>query len=146
MPYFCLCYNIPMRIQRYQVFSLIIGVLMLAPALTGAAGIPKQIVPCQGVNCTCADLTTVAQNVINLSIFVAVFLSAILFAWAGWKLISGRSVGSHGAIEEGKEVLWNVVIGLVIIIAAWLIVDTIVKTITASGTVKGIWNTICPSR
>jgi hypothetical protein len=100
----------------------------------------------KGINCTCADLTTVAQNIINLSIFVAIFLSAILFAWAGWKMISGRSMGSHGAIDEGKEVLWNVVIGLVIIIAAWLIVDTIVKTITASGTVKGVWNSICPSR
>lgn len=135
-----------MRIQRYQVFSLVFGVLMLAPALTGAAGIPERIVPCQGVNCTCADLTTVAQNVINLSIFVAVFLSAILFAWAGWKMISGRSIGSGEAVGQAKEILWNVVIGLVIIIAAWLIVDTIVKTITASGTVKGIWNTICPSR
>lgn len=144
MPYFAVCYNTRMYVQRHHVFSLVIGMLMLAPVFAGAAGIPERIVPCQGVNCTCADLTTVAQNVINLSIFVAVFLSAILFAWAGWKLISGRSVGSHGAIEEGKEVLWNVVIGLVIIIAAWLIVDTIVKTITASGTVKGIWNTICP--
>jgi hypothetical protein len=135
-----------MRIERFHVVSIVMSVLLCVPAFVGAAGIPEKIVTCQGINCTCADLTTVAQNIINLSIFVAIFLSAILFAWAGWKMISGRSMGSHGAIDEGKEVLWNVVIGLVIIIAAWLIVDTIVKTITASGTVKGVWNSICPSR
>lgn len=117
---------------------------MFVPTIAVAAGIPEKIVTCSGVDCTCADLTQVAQNVINASIFIAVFLSAILFAWAGWKMISGKSVGSHSAIDEGKEVLWNVVIGLVIIISSWLIVDTIVKTITANGAVKGIWNTVCP--
>jgi hypothetical protein len=132
-------------VQRRQVISGIMALAFLMPAFAAAAGVPTQIVPCTGTNCTCADLTTVAQNVINTSIFVAVILSAILFAWAGWKMLSGRSVGSHSAIDEGKEVLWNVVIGLVIIIAAWLIVDTIVKTLTASGTVKGVWNTICPN-
>lgn len=133
-----------MGLRRSQVLSLSFALALLMPALAGAAGIPSQIVTCTGVNCTCADLTQVAQNVINTSIFIAVFLSAILFAWAGWKMLSGKSIGSHSAIDEGKEVLWNVVIGLVIIISAWLIVDTIVKTLTSSGTVKGVWNTICP--
>lgn len=124
--------------------QVIVGVVLLAPLLALAAGIPDKIVPCTGTDCTCKDLTLVAQNVINTSIFVAIFLSAILFAWAGWKMLSGKSVGDSEGISGAKEVLWNVVIGLVIIIAAWLIVDTIVKTLTSSGTVQGVWNTICP--
>jgi hypothetical protein len=117
------------------------------PGAALAAGMPDRIVPCDGVGqrpCTCADLTAVAQNIINTSIFVAIFLSAILIAWAGWKMISSKSMGSGEGVSQGKEVLSNVIIGLVIIIAAWLIVDTIVKTITSSGTAQQVWNTICP--
>lgn len=134
-----------MSARRIVIHSFLL--LLLVPAFAGAAPLPDRIVPCDGVGqrpCTCADLTTVAQNIINTSIFVAVFLSAILFAWAGWKMISGKSTGTSEDISGAKEILWNVIVGLVIIIAAWLIVDTIVKTLTASGTVKGIWNTICP--
>lgn len=133
-------------VQRRHIITAFLAFMFLVPAFAGAAGVPDRIVPCHGTDCTCADLTTVAQNIINTSIFVAVFLSAILFAWAGWKMLSGKSLGSGEDINAGKEVLWNVVIGLVIIIAAWLIVDTIVKTLTASGAVKGVWNTICPSK
>lgn len=127
-----------------RVALVLAPLLLLVPQITLSAGIPDRIVPCNGVECTCADLGTVAQNIINTSIFVAIFLSAILFAWAGWKMISSKSIGSGEGVAQGKEVLSNVVIGLVIIIAAWLIVDTIVKTITASGAVQGVWNTICP--
>ncbi len=133
-----------MQISRQTLLTLAMSTLFLLPFAASAAGVPDRIVPCHGTDCTCADLTTVAQNIINTSIFVAVFLSAILFAWAGWKMISGKSTGTSEDISGAKEILWNVVVGLVIIIAAWLIVDTIVKTLTASGTVQGVWNTICP--
>lgn len=129
---------------RAFVLGMALTLSVGLPGAVSAAGIPDRIVPCHGVDCTCADLSTVAQNIINTSIFVAIFLSAILIAWAGWKLISSKSMGSGEGVSAGKEVLSNVIIGLVIIIAAWLIVDTIVKTLTSSGTVQGMWNTICP--
>ena len=131
------------RVGRLAL-ALVPMVAVLAPALVAADIIPT-IVPssCTGVNCTCDDLAQVAQNVINASIFIAVFLSAVLFAWAGWKLLSGKSVGSHGAIQEGKEVFWNVVVGLAIIIAAWLVVDTLVGTLTEGGALQGAWNSVC---
>ena len=144
MPHFLLCYNANMdKIRSYAVVGASF-VLLAAPALVAADIIPT-IVPssCTGVNCTCDDLAQAAQNVINASIFIAVFLSAVLFAWAGWKLLSGKSVGSHGAIQEGKEVFWNVVVGLAIIIAAWLVVDTLVGTLTEGGALQGAWNSVC---
>lgn len=135
------------RAHGLFVFHIASAVLLFAPALAGADIIPT-IVPssCTGVNCTCADLGKVAQNVVNASIFIAVFLSAVLFAWAGWKLISGKSVGSSEAIGQGKEIFWNVVIGLAIIIAAWLVVDTFVRTLARDSTAQVIWNSVCPRR
>ena len=133
------------RLRKSIVAQTLLALLTFAPAFAFADIIPT-IVPahCTGTNCSCADLTLLAQNLINASIFIAVFLSAILFAWAGWKFLSGKSVGSTESISSAKEILWNVVVGLAIIISAWLVVDTIVGTLTKNGAVQGAWNSVCP--
>ena len=119
------------------------AIAVLMPALAAAAGIGGPIVPstCTGIDCKCSDLVKVAENVLNTGIYVAVFLSAILFAWAGWKMLSGKTMGEAGKIEDAKKILWNVIIGLVMILAAWLLVDTLMRTLTGTQT----WNDICAS-
>jgi hypothetical protein len=126
--------------KRYHVLTLAIAFATLLPTFVLAQGMPRQIVPCSGMNCTCQDLIRLGENILNTGIYFAVFISAILFAWAGWKLISAKSMGSSGGIEEAKKILWNVIIGLVIILAAWLLVDTIMRTLTTSSA----WSNICP--
>ncbi len=126
--------------RRYHVLALATSIAMLLPAIALAAGMPDRIVSCHGIDCTCKDLVTTAQNVLYTGIYLAVFLSAILFAWAGWKLLTGRTMGEHAAIQQGKNILWNVIIGLVIILAAWLIVNTLFTSLTSSG---GL-GTFCP--
>lgn len=125
---------------RYRLLTAAFALAISLPALAGAAGLPDRIVPCTGIKCSCGDLVLLAQNVLNTAIYFAVFISAVLFAWAGWKMISGKSMGSGEGISEAKGVLWNVMIGLVIILAAWLLVDTLMRTLLASQ----VWNTICP--
>ena len=114
----------------------------LFPALALAVSLPGAIVPCTGISCGCRDLVQLVQNILNTGIYFAVFISAILFAWAGWQMISGKSLGESGKIDKAKEVLWNVMIGLVIILAAWLIVDTIMRSLT----VIPAWNSLCPDK
>jgi hypothetical protein len=97
------------------------------------------IVTCKGVDCKCSDLVKMAENVLNTGIYFAVFISAVLFAWAGWKMVSGKSMGDGEKIGEAKKILWNVIIGLVVILAAWLLVDTLMRTLTQSV----IWSDIC---
>ncbi len=145
MPYFSLCYNTCMSTSTSLRVYLASGIALVTPAFALAQSrMPERIVPCDGVACTCADLATLAQNVINAGIFLAVFLSAVLFAWAGWKIMVGKSLGTSEDIAKGKQVIWNVVIGLVMIIAAWLIVNTIYATL-AGGAAAKVWNSICPS-
>ena len=99
---------------------------MIVPQVMFAAGIPERIVPkCDGPNCTCDDLILLANRLLNTGIYVAVVLSALLFAWAGWKMMSGNATGNSEAIGEAKKVIWNVIIGLVIILASWLLVSSI---------------------
>jgi hypothetical protein len=54
-------------------------------------------------------------------------------------MISGKANGESGKIAEAKNILWNVVVGLVIILAAWLIVDALMRTLTNFQ----IWSDVC---
>src|SRR3989338_520821 len=120
-------------------------IFFIAPSLALAANsLPGQIVPTScnevgGCKSVC-DLATVAQNVLNTGIYVAVFLSAVLFAWAGWLYLSSVA---GGEISREKEIFVNVAVGLVIILAGWLVVDTLMRTLVGNGGSFGPWNKIC---
>lgn len=128
------------RIAAHVLVTLcIMGIV--APSLVAAAGMPTQIVPetCNGVNCTVCDLAQLAQNVLNTAIYLAVFLAGILFAWAGWLYLSDGGKGKQ--LTQARTVFMNVFVGLVIILAGWLVVDTLMKTMTNGS--FGPWNAVC---
>lgn len=115
---------------------------VLFPAVVFAQNIVPTIVPnCDGTNCTICHLAELAQNLLNAGIFIAVFLSALLFAYAGFNYMTKQTMGE---MANAKNILTNVVIGLVIILGAWLVVDTLMKTLMGdSGGNWGPWNSIC---
>jgi len=120
----------------------VITLVTLAPVAVSALGLTP-IVPTDcnnpgGCSSIC-DLAQLAQNVLNDGIFAAVFLSAILFAWAGWQIVAGSSAGDTGKIKQGKNIFWYVSIGLVLIICAWLIVSVIMSALTNNSN----WNILC---
>ena len=125
--------------------SIILISVSLYP-LIAFAQIPSQIVPCTGATgskpCTICHIAELAQNVLNTGIYIAVFLAAILFAWAGWKYVTAG--GDSGKAGEAKKIFWTVGVGLVIILASWLIVDLIMKTLVSESAILGPWNKICP--
>ncbi len=146
MPYFSACYNIFMtRKELVRSLAIFLLVFIVAPSVVLAANaLPGQIVPAScnevgGCKSIC-DIATVAQNVLNTGIYVAVFLSAVLFAWAGFLYLT--SVAGN-EISRAKEIFANVAIGLVIILAGWLVVDTLMKTLTNQSGGFGPWNKVC---
>jgi len=118
-----------------------LSVFIFSAGLAQAQGLPDRIVPnCSGADCNFCDLTTLVQNIINTSIFLAVLLAAGLFAWAGYLYLS-NTVGDTGKVQKAHSMFQNVFIGLVIVLAAWLVVDTLMKTLT--GGAFGPWNEVC---
>jgi hypothetical protein len=122
--------------------------MMFSPVITLAQNVPglSTIVPtnCQGADaaskCGICDLATLAQNILNTSIYVLIILSAILFAWAGWKMLT--SGGNSSEYAAGKRMFGSVFIGLIIIMGAWIAVDTLMKVMFNSDK-YGPWNKIC---
>jgi len=114
------------------------------PSLALAAGVPT-IVTCGNTGqpaCTICDIANTAQNILNGGIYIAIFLSATLFAWAGWKYVTAAG-GSD--VSSARSIFTNVAIGLVLILSAWLIVNTIMVTLVKGGSPSLVmpWNAIC---
>ena len=122
-------------------------VFITAPAFVSSASIPGgPIVTCTGAlpastACTICDIARVAQNVLNTGIYIAVFLSAILFAWAGFLYLTNLT--NPGGIERARTIFGEVLIGLLIILGAWIVIDTIMKVLTPNNGAFGPWNKIC---
>lgn len=125
---------------RAVFFLAVLLVLILMP-LWADAQLSGKIVTCEGTNCTICHLADTAQNVLNAGIYLAVFLSAVLFAFAGWKYMTAG--GDPGKISSAKSIFSNVLIGILIAVASWLAVDTIMKTFVKDDGGFGPWNSVC---
>jgi hypothetical protein len=64
-------------------------------------------------------------------------IAAIMFAWAGFLLVTaGGEVA--GARTKAKSIFWDAVLGLVIAIACWLIIHTLLTILGFDGSWIGL--------
>jgi hypothetical protein len=76
--------------------------------------------------CTFNDFVVLAQNVINFLIFkIASPLAAIMFAWAGFLYVTNN--GNEGQVKRAHDIFTYVFIGLVLALAAYLIVYFVLR-------------------
>jgi hypothetical protein len=118
----------------YYAFVIVFPFLVFAQG----AGLPSAIVPCDGVNCTVCDLATLAQNIINVGVFIFVFYAAAMFSYAGFLYLTSAAVDKVG---DARKILTNVTLGLIVLLSAWLIIDTIMKSLLGGD--FGPWNNVC---
>lgn len=89
------------------------------------------LVPCSGPDCNTCHVVALANNVMNWLITFLSILAVIGFVISGFQMvISGGDVGSW---TSAKARFTNVVIGIVLVLASWLIVDTIMLGLTGQG-------------
>lgn len=140
-----------MRLLHVCLFSLLLGVSVLAPNVAFAAD-AKFFGPVISKECECPEsapdwgcvLQTV-QNVVNLGISLGVIFAVVVIAWAGM-LYMTSSVNVQNR-EQAKTMLTHAVVGLLIALSAWLLVDFVMKILynpntQGSGVQFGPWNTI----
>ena len=106
---------------------IMVSVLLPETVLAQAGG----LVPCSGPDCTTAHVSTFANGLINFLISMLGVIAVIALVFAGFKMV--MSQGNEAEWGKAKEMFTNVVIGIIIILAAWLIVDTLLKGLTGSG-------------
>lgn len=88
---------------------------------------------CPPNGCGFPELMKLVRKVINFVLFViATPLAALVFVYAGITLLT--SGGDSGKLTSAKKMLGNLLIGYVIALAAWLIINTILTSLGYDGT------------
>ncbi len=95
----------------------------------------SQLSQCSGTDCSACNAVHLANGIIKWLIGILFVIFAILVAVAGVKLVV--SGGNHHALDEAKGMFLNAIIGFIIILSAWLIVDTIMRTLVGTANKPG---------
>ena len=86
-------------------------------------------------NCGFYDLVSAVIAVVNWGTTFALAFSVVVIAYAGF--IYMKSGGSSSERDKANGMLWRVVIGIAVILAAWFIVK-IISDVLLTGQVKSI--------
>lgn len=110
--------------MRAFVFSLIF-VLITAPFMVQAE--EGGIIPCDGPDCSACHVVQLGNNLIVVLVQLLTLVAIIMIVIAGFRLV--MSGGNSEAWESAKKSFTNIIIGIILVLSAWLIVDTIMKAL-----------------
>ena len=113
----------------------------LAPVVSTKIRTGTGLIPCTGTDCQACHLAGLAQNIINWLVGISIPLAAAMFAYAGVIYFTAGSGGMLGKIDSAHKIFTSVGIGFLIVITAWLGIQTILKAVLAPGFYQS-WNTI----
>jgi len=110
------------------------------PVFAYAAG----LVPCgrdgQGA-CQMCHTVQLVNGVTAWLVGILSIAAAIMFVIAGYRLVTAN--GNPSVMQDAKNMITNVAIGFAIVLAAWLLIDLMMKTLLGGGSVAaGPWNQI----
>ncbi len=115
--------------NRTRVLLLLSTLIFLtSTAIVYAAG---GVVPCDGPDCRACDIITLGQNLLTWFIGIMAAIIALMFAWGGMEMV--MSAGNASMVSSGREKMSNAVIGLIIVLSAWLIVNTVILVISGGN-------------
>lgn len=143
----CDLYHYAMIFSRYLLLSALAFVFLILPLFSvqaqifpGDEGSPG-LVPCGdptdanakdfAAECQLCHLENLSRDLLQLAIYVAVFLATLAIAYAGFRMITAQ--GDTSAVTAAKDILVKAVLGLVFVLAAWLIIDTLMKFFYSGG-------------
>jgi len=91
-------------------------------------GFFAQLVPCSGIDCNAKDLQQLVVNVINFLITTSAIIAVLFIIWGGFLLLT--SGGSPERISSGKKAITAAIIGFVIVLVAWVAINTFITVFT----------------
>lgn len=125
-----------MTLKRTHITLLTIGILVLVVLFAfpshvfAGEGFFGPIVPsCDPVaGCGKAELIQLASNLFNFLISLAMFITVIFTLWGGFIFLT--SGGSTDRIERGKKTITAAIVGLIIVLVAWVTINILMDFFT----------------
>jgi hypothetical protein len=84
--------------------------------------------------CGWTELQPLVEGILKNLILIGMFVAACMVAYTGWILFKG--FGDPGARSKARSKLINIVIGLIVLIGAYFIVDLIMTKLQVDPTFR----------
>ena len=121
------------------MIGLLGGLVFATPALADPATDKniQEICKAQPTASICPDLqtsdsegafTTILQNIINALLFAAGIITVIMIVVSGIRFVVGR--GNPDAVTKARNTLLYSIVGLVVAVSAWAIVNFVFNRLT----------------
>lgn len=113
-----------------KIYYLLLWTILITPSVVLAWSPNEPIVPtCGDTGCHFYDLVALINNLLSFFIWIAVPISILVFAYIGWLyMTSGDNAGKRSDANKMFVALGK---GLLLVLAAWLIVSTIMNGLGA---------------
>lgn len=100
------------------------------------------LVQCSGPDCNFCTAIVTINNVVEFVMKLAVILATIALAIIGFKMVASQ--GNPAAKQQAKNLLINFFIGLLLVLTAWMLVDSLLKVLLSKDVQVeyGPWNEI----
>ena len=103
-----------------------VAFLLQVPLFVNGAG----LVPCGGTGepaCQTCHALGLVNSINSWLVGILSIVAAILFVIAGFKIVTAQ--GNPSVIKGAKDLIVNAAIGFAIVLAAWLLIDLLMKTL-----------------
>jgi hypothetical protein len=94
-------------------------------------------------DCEFCDIVQIANRIIRFLVAATVLVATIMFVYAGILFLTAGA--NEGNVSKAKGIFWSVLLGLVFVLASWLIIDIIMRTLY-DDSAWGPWNEILCKR
>lgn len=112
------------------VFGAVLFLSFFVPQSVEAQGW-FQAAGCSGPDCQLCNLVNVGNEIIKWLIGVLFVVFAVIMVVAGFKLV--MSGGNPAAKQAAKNHFINAIVGFIIVLAAWIIIDTLMRALLDGG-------------
>lgn len=124
--------------MRLIYYYLTVALSFFPAGIVNAADPVSRFIKCEGAECSACNLVELGNELIIWLFGIIFLLFAVLMTIAGFGLVT--SGGNTSALSSAKDKFTNAMIGILIIMSAWLIVDTLMKSLVGSGENAGKLN------
>lgn len=108
---------------------VLIGLFIYSNNFVLAQGLVKCGNPGQPA-CTLCSLLSLVKDLIDFAIKMSFAFAGLFITWGAFVTMTAGS--SEERVKEGRKILTTAVIGLVIMLSAWLILGTVIQVLTGS--------------
>lgn len=121
------------KVDFIKLGEKILAVLIVFTPLSALAALPQPgCGQLSGLSCTSGGANDLIVNVINILLGVAFLVAVLMLIIGGFRYIF--DAGNESGAEAGKKTVINALIGLVIIILSYVIVQVVARTVSSGST------------